>query len=121
MTNTKMTKAQKFEMLLNMNEVAQNEMLVEFIKHEIELLSKKSGEGKAAARKSENEGIATEIVAYLKVDTDNKMTITDMMKNIPCCADLSNQKISAIMRGLVLDGTIEKVIEKRKSYFRYAE
>ena len=39
----KLTKKEKFGMLLNIKEVAENEMLVEFINKELELLNKKNG------------------------------------------------------------------------------
>ena len=41
----KMTKREKFELLLTIAEVQENEMLVEFINHELELLAKKNATG----------------------------------------------------------------------------
>jgi DNA-binding transcriptional regulator GbsR (MarR family) len=45
------------------------------------------------------------------------MTISEMQKSIPDLAEYSNQKISALMRQLILEGLVKKVEDKRKSYF----
>jgi DNA-binding transcriptional regulator GbsR (MarR family) len=45
-------------------------------------------------------------------------TITDLIKSIPDCADLTNQRVSAIVRQLKDEGSVERVEEKRKAYFK---
>jgi hypothetical protein len=45
-------------------------------------------------------------------------TVTDLIKTIPECADLTNQRVSAILRTNT-EG-IERIEEKRKAYFRLA-
>lgn len=121
MTQKKVTKREKFEMLAKIEEVASNPMLAEFIEHELELLAKKnaSGEGKMTASQIANEGIKAEILE-LMAETPNRMyTISEMLKVFPCCAELSNQRVSALVRQLVADGKVERLEEKRKAYFRY--
>ena len=44
-------------------------------------------------------------------------TITDMIKALPSCADLTNQKVSALIKPLI-GVSIERVEEKRKAYFK---
>jgi hypothetical protein len=44
-------------------------------------------------------------------------TITELIKECPACADLTNQRVSAIVRGMIGD-SIERIEEKRKAYFR---
>ena len=52
---------------------------------------------------------------------DGKLyTITDFIKSVPECAELTNQKVSALVRQMMPD-LIEKIEEKRKSYFRKVE
>ena len=51
----KLTKKEKFGMLLNIKEVAENEMLVEFINKELELLNKKNGKNGQTKGQKENE------------------------------------------------------------------
>ena len=119
MANTKkMTKAQKFAMLKAIPAVAENEMLVEFIDHEMELLAKKnSADKKPTAQQTANAAIAEDIVATLHAEPNRMFTITEIIKEVPSCADLTNQRVSAIVRGLI--GTsVERVEDKRKAFFK---
>ena len=120
MANTqKITKAQKFAMLKAIPAVAENAMLVEFIDHEMELLAKKnSAEKKPTAQQTANASIGEAIVAHLSAEPNRLFTITEIIKEVPECADLTNQRVSAIVRGLLGNG-VERVEEKRKAYFRY--
>ena len=47
-------------------------------------------------------------------------TITDIQQMVPSCEDLTNQRVSALIRQLVPD-QIERVEERRMAYFRLAE
>lgn len=122
MTKTKkMTKRDYFNTLLNLPEVQQNEALVGFINRELELLAKKnSSEKKPTAVQLVNESIKEEILEHLSLEPDRLFTISEMIKNIPCCADLTNQRVSALVRQLKDDGKVERVEEKRKAYFKIA-
>ena len=113
-TTKKITKREKFEMLMALSEVKENPILSEFIERELELLSKKnSAEKKPTAQQAENEAIKETILENLT----SRMTISEMQKSIPDLAEYSNQKISALMRQLILEGLVKKVEDKRKSYF----
>ena len=113
-TAKKITKREKFEMLMTIAEVKANPILSEFIERELELLAKKnSAEKKPTAQQAENEAIKETILENLT----SRMTISEMQKSIPDLAEYSNQKISALMRQLILEGLVEKVEDKRKSYF----
>ena len=120
MENTKVikyTKAQKYEMLKNIPEVAGNEMLVEFIEKEIESLKKKnSASGKPTAQQVENVKIK-EIILDSMIEGAS-YTITDMIKNFEGLSDLTNQRVSALVNQMVADNLIEKIVDKRKSYFK---
>ena len=116
---TKMTKRDYFNSLLSLSEVQADETLVSFINHELELLSKKnSSEKKPTAQQVANEAIKQAIVDGM--ERDHFYTITDIQKNVPECAELSNQKISALVRQLKDDGVVVKTEDKRKSYFSLA-
>ena len=111
----KITKREKFEMLLAMESVKGNEMLVEFIEHEIELLAKKNGsEKKPTAQQTANAEIQKAILEGMEVG--KRYTITDLIKEIPTCAELTNQRVSALVRQL-MPTYIERVEEKKKAYF----
>ena len=119
MNEKKITKAQKFAMLKAIPAVAENEMLVEFIDHEMELLAKKnSADKKPTAQQVANKGIADAIVSAMANEPDRLFTITELIKSVPECAELTNQRVSAIVRGLI-GVSVERVEDKRKAYFRY--
>lgn len=110
----KMTKREMFEQIKANYELTAEE--VAFIDHELELLAKKnSAEKKPTAVQVANEGIKDAIVEGMEVG--KKYTITDLMKSVPACADLSNQRVSALVRQLVTDGVVVRTEEKRKAYF----
>lgn len=122
MAEKKMTKREKFEMLAKIEEVKANPVLVEFIEHELELLAKKnaSGEGKLTAVQIANNGIKEEILECMAKEPNRLFTISEMMKLFPCCAELSNQRVSALVKQLKEDGKVERLEEKRKAVFRIA-
>ena len=116
-TSTKLTKAQKFAMLRAIPAVAENAMLVEFIDHEVVLLSKKnSAEKKPTAQQAANAGIATAIIEGM--EPNRLYTVTEVIKSIPECADLTNQRVSALLRQLVEAGKVKRTEDKRKAYFQ---
>ena len=117
-TEKKITKREKFEMLKNIAEVQANPILSEFIEREIELLAKKnSTEKKPTEKQTENAGIKEVIIEAL-TDEENGLTISAMQKKCADLAEYSNQKISALVRQMILDGIVTKTEEKGKAYFR---
>ena len=122
MTNTnttrKPTKRDNFNTLLNLSEVKADPKLVEFITHEIELLDRKNTvDKKPTATQVANEGIKADIKAFLDVHKGEKFTVSALMKSVPAIADASNQKVSSLVRQMVLDGQADRIEDKRKAYF----
>lgn len=118
MMNKKMTKREKFEMLKAIPEVSANEMLVEFIDHELDLLAKKNAsEKKPTAQQVANEGLKDTIYNFL-AENGEMMTVTDIQKNCEGMAELSNQRVSALLRQMKDDGKVERIEDKRKAYFK---
>ena len=65
----------------------------------------------------------TVILDFLADNPDDKFTITDIWKKIPVLAEnpeMSNQRISAIVRQLVLENLVVRDEIKRKAYFSIA-
>ena len=122
MAEKKMTKKDYFKQLLGLESVKTNEKLVKFIEHELDLLAKKnaSGEGKKTATQIANDEIKNGIVEFMEMDSNRLMTVSEMIKDIECCKPYVNQKISALANQLVKEGRLEKVEEKRKSFFKIA-
>lgn len=113
MANNKMTKRDYFTNILNKYPLTEDEK--KFVQNELDLLAKKNSSKKPTATQVANEGIKTAILNGLNEGV--KYTITDIMKSVPECADLTNQKVSAIVRQMVDEKTIERIEEKRKAYF----
>ena len=88
-----------------------------FIDHEVELLAKKSGgEKKPTAKQTENDGIKQTILDGM---AENRLyTVTEIQKEI--CPDLSNQRVSALMRQLKDENMVVRTEDKRKAYFSLA-
>ena len=119
MENKKMTKMQKFEMLSQLDAVKSDPVLSEFVAHEMELLVKKnSAEKKPTAQQVANASVQTAILNGM--ESGRAYTITDIIKEIPECADLTNQRVSALVRQLVDSGAVVRTEDKRKAYFSKA-
>ena len=115
-TEKKITKAQMFAQIKANHNLSADE--IAFIDHELELLAKKnSAEKKPTAQQTAKAEIANAIVAHLSAEPNRLFTITEIIKEVPECADLTNQRVSAIVRGLI-GSSIERVEEKRKGFFR---
>jgi len=110
----KVTKKEMFEALKGIEAVAENEAMVAFINHEIELLDKKAQNKKATKTQEANVGLKAEIKATLSADG---MTVSDIQSKSETLSALSNQKVSALLRQLVEAGEVVKVVDKKKSYF----
>lgn len=121
MANTKkMTKKDYFNTLLTYAEVQGNPDMVTFIEHELDLLTRKnSADKKPTAQQTANKTIADAILSALEAEPNRLFTITEIIKEVPACADLTNQRVSALVRQLKEAGLVERVEDKRKAYFRY--
>ena len=115
MTNTKMTKRDYFNQILNTYALTEDEQ--NFIKHEIELLDNRHSEN----RKPTANQLANDILKDNILDTmepGKLYTVTDILKATPGLEESSNQKVTALVGQLVKSGVIEKVVDKRRSYFK---
>ena len=116
----KLTKKDKFAMLLALDSVKADPTLVEFIGHEMELLEKKNAsEKKPTAQQTANDAIKVAIVKAMEMG--KKYTITDLIKTVAECAELTNQRVSALVRQLCDEKILVRSEEKRKAYFALNE
>ena len=115
MANTKkMTKKDYFNQLKEKYALTEDE--VNFIDHEIELLDKKnSSEKKPTAQQKANETLKNAILKGMKENV--QYTITAIIKTVPECSELTNQKVSAVVRQMVEKGSLIRTEEKGKAYF----
>ena len=115
-TNKKPTKRENYNALLKIEAVANNPELVEFINPEIELLDKKnSTDKKPTATQVANEALKNTILDYMEPSIG--YTVTDIIKGVEECSELSNQKVSALMRALKDEGKVTKTEGKKTLFY----
>lgn len=116
MTEKKMTKVEKINMILAMGEVQANPIAVEYLTHELELLQNKSANKKATKKQEENEAVKARILDLLG-RRDEMMTISAITKELGD-EDLSSQRVTALVRQLILEGKVTRLVEKKTAYFK---
>lgn len=110
----KMTYVKALE--IAMKSVEDNKEVYEKLEALKESISKKnSAERKPTATQKANEGYKEAILSFMEVG--KKYTISELMKSVIEIADLSNQRVSALVRQLKESGLVERTEEKRKAYF----
>ena len=122
MNNTKMTNTKALEMAIKA--LSENESMnevVEKLEKMLETTKKKSATRKQTATQKENEDLKKAIVNYLDT-TGKRMTVSEMMKEIPELADLSNQRVTSLVTALYSkdhpeNRVIEREMDKRKAVF----
>ena len=116
--STKVTKRMRFEQIKSL--VSDNEELVAFIDHEIELLNKKNSRtGKPTKTQVENEAIKNTIFNTLQA-TGKPMTVTQLLATEELNG-LSNQKVSALLTQLRESNKVVRTVEKKVAYYSINE
>ena len=115
----KMTQKDYFNEILALPNLPDN--LREFVEGRIEALNKKSStaSGKPTATQVANEGIKSTIVEGMV--KGEKYTISNLIKSNTALADLTNQKVSALVRQLIKEGKVVRTEVKGVAYFSLAE
>ena len=114
----KVTKRMRFEQIKSL--VSDNEELVAFIDHEIELLDKKNSRtGKPTKTQVENEAIKNTIFNTLQA-TGKPMTVTQLLATEELHG-LSNQKVSALLTQLRDANKVVRTVEKKVAYYSINE
>lgn len=116
----KMTHKDYFTALLDMPEVQNYPGMTEFIEGRISAIEKKSSAPKKETEQDKvKDGIKAAVLTHLQENANKRFTITALMKEVPGLpADISNQKLTALVRQLLLAELVVKEVDKRVSYFR---
>jgi hypothetical protein len=94
--------------------------MLDFINHEIELLNKKSGKSGQTKTQKENELLKEDLLIAFE-SMDKPVTISEFQEqSTALIANLSNQKLSALLNQLVKAEKMVKTVEKKRSYFALA-
>lgn len=120
------TKKDYFNTLLNLPAVAEHPELVDFINHELELLVRKNTNRKPTAKQtaklSKDADLRQAIVDEMEMNV--LYSASDLLKTLPTLSaepDLSVAKVSYLMRDLVNDKSVERVVDKRHTFYRLSE
>ena len=121
MANTKMTYATALDMVLAIDEVKANDELAEKLTALKESVSKKSTSksNKPNAKQRANEEIKEKIMKILFAEPTRLFTISEICK-LYTDEELSNQKVSSLIRQLVAEDKVKRTEDKRKAYFSIA-
>lgn len=114
---TKVTYVSALEVVLN------GEPMTDEVREKLEALKasiakKNTAERKPTATQTANEGFKVAILNGL--ESGKAYTITDIIKSVDAVSELSNQRVSAIVRQLVESGSLVREEVKRKAYFSLA-
>ena len=83
-----------------------------------QLDKKNAAPKKLTAQQEKNIAMSGEVLDFLLDHEGEGFTVSDLLKSVPVLEGDSNQHASALMRGLVLAGSVEKYTDKRRTYFR---
>lgn len=115
---TKITYVSALDVVLN------GEPMTDEVREKLEALKasiakKNTAERKPTATQKANEDFKVAILEGL--ESGKAYTITDIIKSVEAVSDLSNQRVSAIVRQLVESGSLVREEVKRKAYFSLAQ
>ena len=116
-----MTKREMFQAILAVDAVAENIEMVEFLKHQIDLLDSRNVAKKPTKTQKENEGIKETIYKVL-AESETPMRVKDLISD-ERLAEFSSAKVTALLRQMLPetgDGRVVRTIEKKISYFSVA-
>ena len=123
---TKMNMATKFaeviKALKGEDTVLTVDEMVEFVESRIEVLNNKASNKKSTKNQEANEDIKADILDILTVEGMTAGAVLKALKakDAEKYEDTSNQKVSALLRQLVLDERVIKTKDKKTSVFSLA-
>ena len=92
---------------------------VDYLAHELELLDKKAQKkGKSDEELAEVARLKGLVIGSL--EKVGKGTVTEIQKADEELSELSNQKVTSLLKALIEDGSVVKATEGRKSVFSLA-
>ena len=122
----KMTKKEMFAVVAKVVEnttsvpTEEKAEMLNFINHEIELLEKKSSKSGQTKTQKENELLKAQLLDAF-ANMKKPVTISEFQElSAEPVAQLSNQKLSALLNQLVKADKMVKTIDKKKSHFALA-
>lgn len=115
-----MTKLTKREMFEQIRTHLTDEAEIAFIDHELELLARKNERRSDKPTKNQLANAELMNVIYDNMEDGKRYTVTEIHQAIDALKDFSGNKVSALVRGLRLDGRVVRTEEKGRAYFTKA-
>lgn len=119
MATKKVTKNERYEQLLAISAVAENEALVAFIKHEQELLNRKNttnGEKKLTTQQTENLSLKEQIVDVLTAN--GKQTISQLIPHLNAEGAITHGRVVSLLTQLRNENLVEREKKGKETYFK---
>lgn len=109
-----MTKRENMMAIMSIEAIKANAEIMAFLQSEIDKLDSKKPSKVKTEKKAENDSIKAIILDVLNDGT--LRTVSDIQKDSRL-AEMSNQKLSALVKQLVDCGSVVRTVDKRKAYF----
>ena len=113
--SNKVTKVELFTQVLDY--VKDNEELVNFIKHEIDLTKKKNANRSNKPTKTQAENAVLAETLYNAMEQGKAYTITQLLNEVFAGQGFSTSKVSALAQILKSQGKVVRTEEKGKAYY----
>ena len=111
-----MTKKENFMAIREL--VIDNDELVAFVDHEIELLDRKSNSPRKPTKTQKENAVFKEDIHQALVDAETAVTMKELQQICPSIADLTTQRVTHILTGLIKEGLVEREIVKKVRYYK---
>lgn len=115
----KMTKKEIVTAMLEDEYITSSDIFKGYLENELKLLNKKSSSRGSTKNQKENEDIKNVILNVL-ADNGEPMTVTEILRTGDFDSfekTITNQKITALLRQLILAEKVTKTVEKKVSRF----
>ena len=116
----KITKREVIGQLLTLEPIIANDTYVNFLKHELELLDKKSTNRKETQKQKENKELTEVIYSVLVANNGNTMSIKQIIESDELLNDLSSNRVSAMLKTLVDNGSVNRIKTSKGTFFTVA-
>ena len=111
------TRKEMFNAIMALKAVQENQDFVDFLEKEIAKCDRKSVVKKPTPTQVENEKLKNAILEFLSGEGENRFTVTELCQQVKALEGRTTQKVSALMRQLLLNGLVVRTTVKNKTYF----
>ena len=116
----KITKREVIGQLVSHEPIIANDTYVKFWKHELELLDKKSTNRKETQKQKENKELTEVVYSVLVANNGNTMSIKQIIESDELLNDLSSNRVSAMLKTLVDNGSVNRIKTSKGTFFTVA-